>query len=134
MEPGQEVVEVVRLRLSDERPLALERSLFPSARFPGLLDQSLDGSLYALLAEAYADAPVRAVEMLEPVVADAREAEILGVRAGAPLLLIERTAFDAKDVAVEWARDLFRGDRTRVVVSSNVGPAAAAEQYVANDG
>jgi len=115
---GDEVFEVVRLRLSDGQPLALERSLFPAPRFPGLLEHPLEGSLYELLKARYADGPVRAVERLEPVIADAREAEVLAVRPGAPLLLVERTAFDAGDVAIEWARDLFRGDRIRVVVAS----------------
>ena len=34
---------------------------------------------------------------------------------GAPLMLVERTAYAAGGDAVEFARDLFRGDRTRVV-------------------
>src|SRR5207247_6368212 len=44
--PGDDVFEIVRLRLSDGEPLALERSLFPAERFPGLLECPLDGSLY----------------------------------------------------------------------------------------
>ena len=117
--PGAPVYRVVRVRLSDEQPLALERSLFPASRFPGLLDGPLDGSLYAELEQRYGNGPVRAVESLEPVVADASEAALLGVREGSPLLLVERTAYDLAGHAVEYARDLFRGDRTRVVVESS---------------
>ena len=54
-----------------------------------------------------------------------REAALLSVAQGAPLLLVERTAFDADGVPVEYARDRFRGDRTEVVVESNLGPADA---------
>src|ERR1700757_2486300 len=43
---GEEVYEVRRIRLADGRPIVLERSLFPAARFPGLLDLRLDGALY----------------------------------------------------------------------------------------
>ena len=39
------VHEVRRIRLADGRPIALERSLFPAARFPGMLEFRLDGSL-----------------------------------------------------------------------------------------
>jgi GntR family transcriptional regulator len=122
---GGRVFEVVRLRLSDGTPLALERSLFPAERFEGLLDRPLDGSLYALLDATYGVAVRRAVERLEPVIAGPREATLLSVDEGAPLLLVERTAFDAAGLAVEYARDRFRGDRTQVVVTSSHEPASA---------
>ena len=120
LEPGDRVYEVVRVRLSDGEPLALERSLFPAGRFPDLLDQPLDASLYELLEQRYGEPPVRAVERLEPVVADADEAEALGVKEGAPRLLVERVAYSAEGVPREYARDLFRGDRTRVLVESGL--------------
>ena len=60
------------------------------------------------------------MERLEPVVADAREAEILEVATGSPLMLVERTAYDASGIPIEYARDLFRGDRTRVLVESSL--------------
>jgi GntR family transcriptional regulator len=104
-------IEIVRVRLADGEPFALERSWFPQ-RFSDLLDHELTGSLYDLLGD---DAPVRAVERLEPVVADAEEAAALAVRVGAPLMLVHREAFDAVGDIVERARDLFRGDRTRIV-------------------
>ena len=118
LEPGAAVFEVIRLRLSNDEPLALERSLFPAKLLPGFLRGPLDGSLYEVLRDRYRLAPARALERLEPVVATAREGEALGVREGAPLLLVERTAFAASGVPLEYARDLFRGDRTRVLVES----------------
>ena len=45
-----------------------------------------------------------------------REAEALGVAEGAPLILVERTAYGRSGQPLGFARDLFRGDRTRVVV------------------
>ena len=35
---------------------------------------------------------------------------------GAPLMLVERTAYSRSGLPLEYARDLFRGDRTRVVI------------------
>jgi GntR family transcriptional regulator len=104
-------IEIVRVRFADDEPFALERSWFPE-RFSGLLSLDLTGSLYELLGD---DAPVRAVERLEPVVADGDESAVLGVRPGAPLMLVHREAFDGAGELVERARDLFRGDRTRIV-------------------
>ena len=110
------VYEVRRIRLGDGRPIALERSLFPAARFPGMLEFRLDGSLYELLETRYGLRPHRARESLEPVTAGVREAEALDVAEGAPLMQVERTAYARSGEPLEFARDLFRGDRTRVVV------------------
>jgi GntR family transcriptional regulator len=113
---GDPVFEVRRIRLADGRPIVLERSLFPASRFPGMLDCRLDGSLYELLEVRYGLRPHRARESLEPVTAGVREAEALEVAEGDPLMLVERTAYARSGEPLEFARDLFRGDRTRVVV------------------
>jgi GntR family transcriptional regulator len=80
----------------------------------------LDGSLYEVLRARYDDVPVRAVERLEPVLASADEAAKLEVAAGAPLMLVERVAYGNSGRALERSRDLFRGDRTRVVWESEI--------------
>jgi GntR family transcriptional regulator len=113
---ADEVYEIRRIRLADGRPIVLERSLFPAARFPGMLDSRLDGSLYELLEVRYGLRPHRARECLEPVSAGVREAEALEIAEGAPLMLVERTAYARSGEPLEFARDLFRGDRTRVVM------------------
>jgi GntR family transcriptional regulator len=111
-----EVYEIRRIRLADGRPIVLERSRFPASRFPGMLESRLDGSLYELLEVRYGLRPHRARESLEPVTAGVREAEALEVAEGAPLMLVERTAYARSGEPLEFARDLFRGDRTRVVM------------------
>ena len=112
---SEAAIEIVRVRLADGEPFALERSSFPADRFRGLLDLDLSGSLYDLLDEHFDAAPVRAVERIEPVLADSDEAAALGLRVGAPLMLVDRVAYDDEGLAVETARDVFRGDRTRIV-------------------
>jgi len=120
---GALLYEVRRVRLGDGRPIALEHSLFPAATFPGMLDCRLDGSLYELLEASYGQRPCRARESLEPVSAGVREAEALEVKEGAALMLVERTAYTDEGTPVEFARDLFRGDRTRVVMWTSELPA-----------
>jgi GntR family transcriptional regulator len=126
--PDDPVFEVSRIRLADGKPVALERSLFPAGRFPGLLDfrpsplspasplSPLEGSLYELLEVRYGLRPHRARESLEPVTAGVYEAEALEVAVGAALMLVERVAYARSGEPFEYARDLFRGDRTRVVM------------------
>ena len=113
---GEPVFEVRRLRLADGRPMVLEHSWFPAALFPDMLGCRLDGSLYELLEEKYGQRPNRARESFEPVIATVREAEALEVEERAPLMLVERTAYSRAGQPLEYAKDLFRGDRTRVVI------------------
>jgi GntR family transcriptional regulator len=121
--PGTSTLRVRRVRSAEGRPLALEDSWMPAARFPGMLERDLGGSLYALMRDGYGLEPAEAVERLEPVVARAHEAKLLGVPEGAPLMLVERIAHTAGGVAVEFARDRHRGDRSRFLVHTQ--PVAA---------
>lgn len=118
LEPDAPVAIVVRLRLAAGKPLALERSSLPAHLYPGIEALGLCGSLYELMEAAFGLRPTRVVERLETVAARASDARVLGVRPGAPLLLVERVAYGADGTPLEFARDRFRGDRTRIVIES----------------
>jgi len=111
-----QAVEVVRVRSANKLPVALETSWFPARLVPGLLDQPLSGSIYAVLRKRYGHEPVTAVERLTPVLATVELASTLDVAVGAPLLRVERVASDAAGTVVEFARDVFRSDRVDFVV------------------
>jgi GntR family transcriptional regulator len=55
------------------------------------------------------------VETIETVLADPKDARLLGVDVGMPLLLLSRQAFDASAEPVEWAQSKYRGDRYKLV-------------------
>jgi GntR family transcriptional regulator len=114
------VHKVVRVRSANREPLALERSYLPAGEFPGLLDHRLTGSLYRLMGKEYDRAPHTSTEALSPVIATPEQAAQLNVDAGAPLMLIERTAYTAAGLPVEHAFDLFRPDRTRITVHTGI--------------
>jgi GntR family transcriptional regulator len=124
MRPGELAVDLVRLRLADGSPLSLEHAQLPARRFPGLLALPLGGSVYELLEEHYGVGPAAAVEKIEVRLASPEEASSLEVEIGAALLSITRTASDVHGDPFEHSHDMFRGDRTRLVVRS--GPAAGA--------
>lgn len=128
LEPGAFIYDIVRIRLADGSPISLEHARFPAERFPGLMEQSLGGSLYDLFQTKYGVAPAEAEERIEVVSATEHEGMILGVVAGAPLLSITRTAVDQDGVPFETAHDLFRADRTRLTVRTygNAGTARSA--------
>jgi GntR family transcriptional regulator len=114
------VFEIDRVRSADGTPVAVERTVFAARLVPGLLDQPLDGSLYALLRERYGLCPARAVERLEPALATKRDARALEIAPGRPVMCVERVTYDEKGRALEVSRDVFRGDRTRVVWETSI--------------
>lgn len=113
---GEAVYKVVRVRAAGGVPVVLETSFFPARVVPGLLERDLErSSIYRLMDRHHGARPVRARQSLEPIAAGPAEAHLLDVAPGSPLMLVKRTAWDARGRAVEHARDLYRGDRSRFV-------------------
>lgn len=108
------VVEIRRIRLANGEPISLDYAIFSDRRFPGLLEQSLGGSIYELLREKYNTVPDQTDEEIEVVHALDEESTLLSVDADSPLLLIRRVAYDSDGNPFEYSKDLFRSDRTRI--------------------
>ncbi|WP_223164163.1 GntR family transcriptional regulator [Nocardioides mesophilus] len=114
--PRTEVVHIRRLRLADGLPMAVEDLHVPSTVAPGLTGADLDGtSFYDLLAGRYHNPVVSGTQTAEPALVGAEDAELLGVEAGAPVFLFERTSRVATGEVAEFVRSLYRGDRYRIV-------------------
>jgi GntR family transcriptional regulator len=114
--PGELVIDLVRIRLADGSPISVEHARLPAKRFPGLLELPLGGSVYELLDEHFGTRPKEAVERIEVAAASPDEAVMLEIEPGTPLLVISRTTTDSGGEPIEFSHDLFRGDRTRIVV------------------
>ncbi|HET8663258.1 MAG TPA: GntR family transcriptional regulator [Nocardioides sp.] len=116
LEPGQLVYAIVRIRLADGAPISLEHAWLPVVLFPGLLDFQLGGSLYGILDENFSIQPQETTERIEVLRATPDDASILGIERGDPLLSITRVTRSADGTPFEHSHDLFRADRTRIVV------------------
>jgi DNA-binding GntR family transcriptional regulator len=106
---GTDVIYLERLRFDGGRPLALMRNWLPT----GLIDldaAALEGSgLYDLLRRAGVHIKV-ANQRIGARNASAADARRLGIKAGAAVVTMERTAFDDTGRAVEYATHSYRGD------------------------
>jgi GntR family transcriptional regulator len=117
LSPTGPVHKIVRLRLVDDEPIAIQSVALDATRFSSVgreLAQSV--SLYQLLNERYGVHLASGEETVESAAAEPEEAELLKTRIGAPLLVLSRRSWDADGRPVEFARSLYRGDRYRVVV------------------
>ncbi|HEY7430779.1 MAG TPA: GntR family transcriptional regulator [Streptosporangiaceae bacterium] len=120
--PGSRILRIHRLRLADGEPMSVDASHLSARRFPGLR-RSLDRhpSLYETLATDYGVQIAEARETIETGLADPRDARLLGVDVGMPLLLLSRQAFDSTGAPVEWAQSRYRGDRYKLVTRLHRG-------------
>jgi GntR family transcriptional regulator len=106
-----------RLFLADGDPVGLAETWLPQTllgEHDHLFEQGAieEGSLYELLqGEPLRLFLARAVETINPGLAEEPDAGLLGYEPGSPLLVIKRITFTPEGQAVEWTRLLFAGDR-----------------------
>ncbi|WP_038058876.1 GntR family transcriptional regulator [Thermus amyloliquefaciens] len=110
LSPGEGVLRLLRLRLADGEPMALERAALPL----WALSEVPEGSLYQAL-EAKGLRPVRALQRLRAVAAR-EEARPLGVEPGSPLLHLERVSYLEDGRPVEFVKSWYRADRYELLV------------------
>jgi len=104
---GEQVLRFRRIRTADGSPIAIETSTVP-ARFlqsPDLVESSLYEALSTVGAM-----PQRAIQRMRSRPASTRDAELLEIEAGAPLLIVERRCFLADEQLVELSETRYRGD------------------------
>lgn len=110
--PGAATYLIERLRLVDDTPMAVETSHLSVARFPGLITElRRTSSLYRVLADKYGVNPTSAEETIETASASPREAALLEVDTGAPILVLGRHSFTDDGEPIEYVRSWYRGDR-----------------------
>lgn len=110
--PGDTVVRVMRLRLADDAPMALETLHVPRSVAPDLDGDALaDRSFYELLEGRYGVILDGGVQTIEATVTDETESEFLEVPVHSPAFLFERTSRATDGRVVEFVRSVYRGDR-----------------------
>ncbi|HEY4028322.1 MAG TPA: GntR family transcriptional regulator [Candidatus Dormibacteraeota bacterium] len=116
LSPEALVVRVMRLRLADGEPMALEVLHVPAALVPGLTQADLENrSFYELMEERYGVVISSATQTIEPTVTSAEESEALGVPLHSPAFLFERTTLTTSGQPMEFVRSFYRGDRYQLV-------------------
>jgi GntR family transcriptional regulator len=110
LKPRAKVVRIDRVRSLAGQTCVAERIFLPAAMFPGIERQDLPNNLYEIYATEFGVTIGRATERLKAVAATNREANILGIPQGYPLLHIDRTAFALDGRRAEWRVWLCRTD------------------------
>jgi GntR family transcriptional regulator len=114
LEPGADVIEIERQRSVREEPMVLVTTILPYARCPQVLQADLTRqSLYSFMERECGIVIVRGHRTMEAVPANQREADLLQVSLGAPLMLLDSVSFLEDGTPIEYYHALHRGDRSR---------------------
>lgn len=112
--PGEDVVEIARLRLADGMPMAYETRCLAYKLCPQLLDDDLEHeSIHSLLIDRYNIPLIRACHTIEARVLSDEEAELLQVEPGSAGFSVDRVTYTIDDRPVTWYRTFYRGDEYR---------------------
>lgn len=117
------VHRLVRVRLVDGEPVAIETTDISAALAPGLIDFAdfSRDSLYGILREHFGVIPTTGEQTMMAATADAATARSLDVREGSPVLKLTRLTFDGKQRPFEFVRSFYRGDSFVMKVDLNLG-------------
>ena len=117
LEPGAPIVEIERLRFVEDEPVVLTTTYLPHTLVPGLETADLTRrSLYEYLQTEFGMSLARGRRTIEAVAADTRQATLLGVRKGSPLVFLQSVSYLADDRPIEFYLAFHRGDRSRFEV------------------
>jgi GntR family transcriptional regulator len=117
---GAEVVELVRLRVADDEPIAIEHSVFAASLAPVLMAANLEtGSLFAALVAA-GRVPTAGRASLAARAAGAADARHLRISRGSPLLAERRLIVDQDGNPLELTESRYAGDRYALDVAFQV--------------
>lgn len=115
---GEQVARVDRLRSGDGIPMALEYSTLPQDILPA--PEQVETSLYKIL-RGENSAPVRAIQKILASNLSESEAQMLQMKPGAAVLLIERTGYLHSGRPVEFTRGLYRSDLYDFISELRIG-------------
>jgi GntR family transcriptional regulator len=113
LEEGDEIIVMERLRTADGEPIAIETSYLPAKFMPGVNKEMFESggagqSSFSVMQKKYGLKPHRATDELTVTALEEREAALLGMEPGTPILLRFRITYSDEDVPIKCSRALWK--------------------------
>ncbi|MBC8569895.1 GntR family transcriptional regulator [Zongyangia hominis] len=114
LEPQSKCILLERLRFADGEPMVYLETFMPYDRFGELLEVDFSTlNLYQELEERFHIKIYRARRVLEAIAANEVEAKLLQIKEGEPICYVTTVAYTKDEIAVEYSRARYRGDRNK---------------------
>jgi GntR family transcriptional regulator len=113
LEPGDEVIVMERLRTADGEPIAIETSYLPAKLMPGVSKEMFEKggagqSSFSVMQKKYGLKPHTATDELTVTALEEREARLLGMAPGTPILLRFRITYSEEGMPIKCSRALWK--------------------------
>lgn len=106
------VIEIKRLRVSADEPLAVETTWLPYHIFKDMTVGMIEGkSLYNIFRQNYSLPPAKAKETIEPLILSDYECELLNQKPNSIALVFKRTTYSEDGIPIEFTNAIYRSDR-----------------------
>lgn len=116
IQEGDDVYEIRRIRLADQLPMALETAYVPCSLVPNLTKEIVSGSFYEFIEHQLGFTIRSATQVLEASIARKMEADLLHIKEGAPVLLIQRNSYLEAGQPLEVVKSIYRADRYKFMI------------------
>lgn len=124
---GASVARIQRVRLADGSPLSFDETYLPQELGVRVMADDLETQpIFDLLEQKYSTPLLEAEYRLAAVASHGTVARALGLVAGSPIFLIERTTYSDAHRPVDYERLYYRGDHIRFVTRLARGRPASA--------
>jgi len=106
------LIEVKRLRFSNDEPLAIETVWLPQHLFNDMTKDMIEGkSLYSIFREQYGINPIKAKQTIEPIILSEYECKLLNQNPNSIALMFKRTTYSNDGTPIEYTNSIYRSDR-----------------------
>lgn len=120
LSPGAPVTYIERIRLSNDQPISFDVTWLPRILGEQVANENLAVyPIYSLLEDKLEVLLDHATYRIEASLANSQVAQMLGIDHGAPIFLIERTAYSTEGRPVDYEKLHYRGDRIRFLMKLN---------------
>jgi len=112
------IIEVKRLRFSEEQPVAIEIAWLPYYLYSGMTREMIeDKSLYGIFREKYGYHPYRAKQTIEPIMLNVYESKLLNQADSALALIFRRTTYLENKTPIEYTKAIYRSDKYKYQIT-----------------
>lgn len=113
LEPDDDVVLMERLRKADGEPVAIEISYYPAKLYPGISEDMFTSSgagqsSFEVMQKKFGYKSARATDELTVATLEPREAEMMGLEPGTPVLLRFRVTYSDQGVPIKSSRAVWK--------------------------
>lgn len=112
VQPDSKIIQMVRLKMINDKPVALEYSYLPYEKCPGLKAEDLNNELiYNILKHKFNILLGRAKLFIKPYIVRDQQADLLQVESGTAVFEWERFTYTKQEEIIEYSKFYIRQDK-----------------------